>query len=103
MDLLAKIQYLSEITNERGVVFATGTPISNSMAELYTMRRYLKPSRLEKQDLYHFDAWGSTFGQEVTTMKIDPAGRGGRPKTRVVRFNNIPELLSMTDQRPAKT
>ena len=92
---LAKIQYLNEITNERGVVFATGTPISNSMAELYTMQRYLKPSRLKSQGLYHFDAWASTFGQEVTTMEIDPAGKGFRPKTRFARFNNIPELVSM--------
>ena len=95
MDLLAKIRYLNEITNERGVVFATGTPISNSMAELYTMQRYLKPSRLKSQGLYHFDAWASTFGQEVTTMEIDPAGKGFRPKTRFARFNNIPELVSM--------
>ena len=89
---LAKIQYLNEITNERGVVFATETPISNSMAELYTMQRYLKPSRLEKQDLYHFDAWASTFGQEVMTMEIDLAGRDGRPKTRVAT-NKIVALM----------
>ncbi len=94
-DLLAKIQYLNEITNERGVIFATGTPISNSMAELYTMQRYLRPSRLESQGLYHFDAWASTFGQETTTMEIDPAGKGFRAKTRFARFNNIPELTSM--------
>lgn len=94
-DLLAKIQYLNEITNERGVVFATGTPISNSMAELYTMQRYLRPSRLKSQGLYHFDAWASTFGQETTTMEIDPAGKGFRAKTRFARFNNIPELTSM--------
>lgn len=95
MDLLAKIQYLNEITNERGVVFATGTPLSNSMAELYTLQRYLRPSRLEKQGLYHFDAWASAFGQETTTMEIDPAGKGFRAKTRFARFNNIPELMSM--------
>ena len=94
-DLLAKIQYLNEITNERGVVFATGTPLSNSMAELYTLQRYLRPSRLEKQGLYHFDAWASAFGQETTTMEIDPAGKGFRAKTRFARFNNIPELMSM--------
>ena len=94
-DLLAKIQYLNEVTNERGVVFATGTPLSNSMAELYTMQRYLRPSRLEKQGLYHFDAWASAFGQETTTMEIDPAGKGFRAKTRFARFNNIPELMSM--------
>lgn len=94
-DLLSKIHYLNEITNERGVVFATGTPLSNSMAELYTMQRYLRPSRLEKQGLYHFDAWASAFGQETTTMEIDPAGKGFRAKTRFARFNNIPELMSM--------
>ena len=94
-DLLSKIQYLNEITNERGVVFATGTPLSNSMAELYTLQRYLRPSRLEKQGLYHFDAWASAFGQETTTMEIDPAGKGFRAKTRFARFNNIPELMSM--------
>ena len=94
-DLLSKIQYLNEITNERGVVFATGTPLSNSMAELYTMQRYLRPSCLEKQGLYHFDAWASAFGQETTTMEIDPAGKGFRAKTRFARFNNIPELMSM--------
>lgn len=94
-DLLAKIQYLNEITGERGVVFATGTPISNSMAELYTMQRYLRPSRLINQGLYHFDSWASLFGQEVTTMEIDPAGKGFRAKTRFSRFSNIPELMTM--------
>ena len=94
-DLLAKIQYLNEITGERGVVFATGTPISNSMAELYTMQRYLRPSRLINQGLYHFDSWASLFGQEATTMEIDPAGKGFRAKTRFSRFSNIPELMAM--------
>lgn len=94
-DLLAKLQYLNEITNERGVVFATGTPVSNSMAELYTMQRYLNPTRLKSQGLYNFDAWASTFGREVTTMEIDPAGTGFRSKTRFAQFNNLPELICM--------
>ena len=95
MDLLAKVQYLNELTGERGVVFATGTPVSNSMAELYTMQRYLKPSRLKSQGLQHFDSWASSFGRDVTSMEIDPAGTGFCSKTRFSQFNNLPELISM--------
>ena len=95
MDLLAKVQYLNELTGERGVVFATGTPVSNSMAELYTMQRYLKPSRLKSQGLQHFDSWASCFGRDVTSMEIDPAGAGFRSKTRFSQFNNLPELTRM--------
>lgn len=94
-DMLAKVQYLNELTNERGVVFASGTPISNSMAELYTLQRYLRPSRLKKQGLMAFDAWASTFGQEATQMELDPSGKGFRAKTRFARFTNLPELMSM--------
>lgn len=94
-DMLAKVQYLNELTHERGVVFASGTPISNSMAELYTLQRYLRPSRLKKQGLMAFDAWASTFGQEVTQMELDPSGKGFRAKTRFARFTNLPELMSM--------
>lgn len=94
-DLNYKIKYLNEITKERGVVFASGTPISNSISELYILQRYLKPSRLKSQDIYQFDAWASAFGQEVTAMEINPEGTGYQAKTRFSKFNNLPELVSM--------
>lgn len=94
-DLMAKIDYLNEITNERGVVFASGTPISNSFAEFFTLQKYLKPSRLKKQNMSYFDMWASTFGQEVTQLELSADGKSYSPKTRFAKFDNIPELMSM--------
>ena len=94
-DLFMKTQYLDEITGGRGVVFATGTPISNSMVELYTMQRYLQYSTLRRHDLQHFDAWASTFGETITAIELTPEGSGYRPKTRFAKFYNLPELMSM--------
>lgn len=94
-DLLGKIQYLNELTNERGVVFASGTPISNSMAELYTLQRYLKPSRLKERGITMFDSWASTFGRPVTQMELSPDGETFQAKTRFSKFQNLPELMSM--------
>ncbi len=94
-DMLAKCDYINELTNERGIVFASGTPVSNSMAELYTLSRYLKPSRLKSQGLEAFDSWASTFGDQVTQMELEPAGDKFRQKTRFSHFANVPELVSM--------
>ncbi len=94
-DLFMKCQYLDELTGGRGVVFATGTPISNSMTELYTMQRYLQYETLRSQGLQHFDAWASTFGETVTAIELAPEGTGYRAKTRFARFYNLPELISM--------
>lgn len=94
-DMLAKCDYLNELTGERGVVFASGTPISNSMSELYTLSRYLKPSRLTSQGFTGFDLWASTFGEEVTVPEIDVAGSEFRYKTRFSKFTNVPELMSL--------
>ncbi len=94
-DMYSKVKYLNEVTGERGVVFASGTPVSNSMAELYTLQRYLKPSRLKDQHLSAFDSWASNFGQNVTNMELNPEGKGFRMKTRFSRFYNTPELISM--------
>lgn len=94
-DLFMKTQYLDEITGGRGVVFATGTPISNSMVELYTMQRYLQYNTLRRHDLQHFDAWASTFGETITAIELTPEGSGYRPKTRFAKFYNLPELMSM--------
>ena len=94
-DLFMKTQYLDEITGCRGVVFATGTPISNSMVELYTMQRYLQYNTLCRHDLQHFDAWASTFGETITAIELTPEGSGYRPKTRFAKFYNLPELMSM--------
>lgn len=94
-DMIAKCDYLNEVTGERGIVFASGTPVSNSMAELYTLSRYLKPSRLKSQGLEAFDSWASTFGEEVTQMELEPAGDKFRQKTRFSHFANVPELISM--------
>ncbi len=93
-DLFMKCRYLDELTGGRGVVFATGTPISNSMTELYTMQRYLQYEALRK-GLQHFDAWASTFGETVTAIELAPEGTGYRAKTRFARFYNLPELISM--------
>ena len=94
-DLYMKCRYLDEITGGKGIVFATGTPISNSMVELYTMQRYLQYGTLEKHKLQHFDAWASTFGETVTAIELAPEGSGYRAKTRFAKFHNLPELMSM--------
>ena len=94
-DLFMKCRYLDELTGGRGVVFATGTPISNSMVELYTIQRYLQYSTLEKHDLQHFDAWASNYGETVVVTELKPEGTGYRSKTRFARFNNLPELMAM--------
>jgi len=94
-DLFMKCRYLDELTGGRGIVFATGTPISNSMVELYTMQRYLQYSTLAKMELQHFDAWASTFGETTTAIELAPEGIGYRAKTRFSKFYNLPELMSM--------
>ena len=94
-DLFMKCRYLDEITNGKGTVFATGTPVSNSMAELYTMQRYLQYDELKKNGLDHFDNWASTFGETVTAIELAPEGTGYRAKTRFAKFHNLPELMSM--------
>ena len=97
-DLFMKCRYLDEITGGRGVVFATGTPISNSMVELYTIQRYLQYKTLQEHDLQHFDAWASSFGETVTAVELTPEGTGYRAKTRFAKFNNLPELMAMFKQ-----
>ena len=97
-DLFMKCRYLDELTGGRGIVFATGTPISNSMTEMYTMQRYLQYETLRRQGLTHFDAWASTFGETVTSIELAPEGTGYRAKTRFARFYNLPELISMFKQ-----
>ena len=94
-DLYMKCRYLDELTGGRGVVFATGTPISNSMVEMYTMQKYLQYNTLKRNDLIHFDAWASTFGETVTAIELSPEGTGYRAKTRFAKFYNLPELMSM--------
>ena len=94
-DLYMKCRYLDELTGGRGVVFATGTPISNSMVEMYTMQKYLQYGTLRRNDLIHFDAWASTFGETVTAIELSPEGTGYRAKTRFAKFYNLPELMAM--------
>lgn len=94
-DLFAKCRYLSEMTGGKGIVFATGTPISNSMTELYTIQRYLQYNTLEEAGLLHFDEWASIFGETVTKGELAPEGTGFRLKTRFARFHNLPELMSI--------
>ena len=94
-DLYMKCRYLDELTGGRGVVFATGTPISNTMVEMYTMQKYLQYHTLEEHGLLNFDAWASTFGETVTAIELAPEGTGYRAKTRFSRFYNLPELMSM--------
>ena len=94
-DLYMKCRYLDEITGGKGVIFATGTPISNSMVELYTMQRYLQYNELAKRNLQQFDAWASTFGETVTAIELSPEGTGYRAKTRFAKFYNLPELMAM--------
>lgn len=97
-DLFMKCRYLDELTGGRGIVFATGTPISNSMTEMYTMQRYLQYETLRRQGLTHFDAWASTFGETITSIELAPEGTGYRAKTRFARFYNLPELIAMFKQ-----
>ena len=94
-DLFMKCRYLDEITGGRGIVFATGTPISNSMVELYTIQRYLQMSALEEQGLQHFDAWAANYGETVSAIELSPEGTGYRAKTRFAKFYNLPELMSV--------
>ena len=93
-DMLMKCRYMDEITNNKGLVFATGTPVSNSMAELYTMQRYLQYDELKKMKLQHFDSWASTFGETITAIELNPEGNGYRSKTRFAKFYNLPELMN---------
>lgn len=95
MDLYEKCQYLNELTHEKGIIFATGTPITNSMTELFTMQRYLQPSRLAAASLSYFDNWAANFGKTVTAIELSPEGKGFRSKTRFAKFYNLPELMSM--------
>ena len=97
-DLFMKCRYMDELTGGRGIVFATGTPISNSMTEMYTMQRYLQYDLLKRSGLAHFDAWASTFGETITAIELAPEGTGYRAKTRFARFYNLPELISMFKQ-----
>lgn len=94
-DLFMKCRYLDEITGGRGIIFATGTPISNSMVELYTIQRYLQMSVLEEQGLQHFDSWAANYGETVTAIELSPEGTGYRAKTRFAKFYNLPELMSV--------
>lgn len=94
-DMFMKCQYLDEITGGKGVTFATGTPISNSMTELYTIMRYLQYDTIQKMGLGHFDAWAASFGETVTAIELSPEGTGYRAKTRFARFYNLPELISL--------
>ena len=93
-DMYMKTRYLSELTGNHGVVFATGTPISNSMTELYTMQRYLQQPELTRRGLAHFDSWAATFGETQTAIELAPEGTGYRLKTRFAKFYNLPELMS---------
>ncbi|EHI54772.1 hypothetical protein HMPREF9333_02061 [Johnsonella ignava ATCC 51276] len=97
-DMLMKCRYMDEITNNKGIVFATGTPVSNSMAELYTMQRYLQYDELKKMHLQHFDSWASTFGETVTAIELNPEGNGYQSKTRFAKFYNLPELMNIVKQ-----
>ena len=94
-DMFNKCQYMNEITEGSGITFATGTPISNSMTELFTIQRYLQMEELQKTGLTQFDAWAATFGETVTAIELAPEGTGYRTKTRFSRFFNVPELMSM--------
>ncbi len=94
-DMFMKIRYLQERSDGRGVVFATGTPISNTMAEMYTMLRYLAPDMLAERRVEHFDAWAANFAEAVTSLELAPDGSGYRMHTRFAKFINLPELLSM--------
>ena len=94
-DMFMKTRYIRELTGGRGVVFASGTPLSNTMAEMYTMLRYLGPELLAEQGVAHFDAWAANFAEAVTALELAPDGAGYRMHTRFAKFINLPELLSM--------
>ncbi len=94
-DMFAKCRYMDEITGNRGVIFATGTPVSNSMTELYTMQRYLQYDRLKELNMVHFDCWASRFGETVTALELAPEGTGYRARTRFSKFFNLPELMNL--------
>ena len=94
-DMFMKCRYMDEITGGKGVVFATGTPVSNSMTELYTVMRYLQYGTLQQKGLTHFDCWASTFGETTTAIELAPEGTGYRARTRFAKFFNLPELMSM--------
>ena len=94
-DMFAKCRYMDEITGSRGVIFATGTPVSNSMTEMYTMQRYLQYETLRDNGMTHFDCWASTFGESVTAIELAPEGTGYRARTRFAKFYNLPELMTM--------
>lgn len=94
-DMFAKCRYLDEVTGNRGTVFATGTPISNSMTEMYTIQRYLQYDRLKELNMLHFDCWASRFGETVTALELAPEGTGYRARTRFAKFFNLPELMAM--------
>jgi N12 class adenine-specific DNA methylase len=94
-DVYMKARYLSELHPGHGVTFATGTPISNTMVEMYTMQRFLDPEGLKSRGIEHFDAWAATFGEVVDTMEISPDGAGLRPRSRFAKFTNLPELQQM--------
>ena len=97
-DMFAKCRYLDEITGSRGVIFATGTPVSNSMTEMYTIQRYLQYESLRQNNMTHFDAWASTFGETTTAIELAPEGTGYRARTRFAKFFNLPELMTMFKQ-----
>lgn len=94
-DMFLKCRYMDEITDGKGIVFATGTPISNSMVEMYTIQRYLQYETLKRQNMTHFDCWASTFGETVTALELAPEGTGYRARTRFAKFFNLPELMNM--------
>ena len=94
-DMFAKCRYMDEITDGKALFFATGTPVSNSMTELYTMQRYLQYDQLKEKGLAHFDCWASTFGETTTAIELAPEGTGYRARTRFAKFFNLPELMAM--------
>src|SRR5205814_8428489 len=96
--MFLKVRHVQSVNGGGGVVFATGTPIANSMAEMFTMQRYLQPDELKKHGLTHFDSWAATFGEPVTAMELSPDGAGYRMHTRFARFINVPELMQMFRQ-----
>ena len=97
-DMFMKCQYMDELTGGKGIIFATGTPVSNSMTELYTMMRYLQYGTLKEHGLTQFDAWASVFGETVTASELAPEGTGYRQKTRFAKFFNLPELMNLFKQ-----
>ena len=94
-DMFLKCRYMDEITGGRGTIFATGTPVSNSMTELYTMQRYLQYDTLQQKGMSQFDAWASTFGETTTAIELAPEGTGYRARTRFAKFFNLPELMTL--------